>query len=227
MLYLIPHHHHPTTVTLSAARRMKLLEIIRRHKLPVIEDDYDYDFHYNSAPILPLASADHGGNVIYIGSFTKSLGLSVRIGFMVATPDFIEQATGLRKLMDIRGDNLSELALANLLADGTIERHLKKSNKVYKERRDLLCTQLTTRLGKAVQFTIPSGGMALWLRFAKKYPLAKIAAKAQSMGLHMSNGAQYCYGSAAQNGLRFGFASLNAREIHAVVNILEQLTTGS
>jgi GntR family transcriptional regulator/MocR family aminotransferase len=227
MLYLIPHHHHPTTVTLSAARRMKLLEIIRRHKLPVIEDDYDYDFHYNSAPILPLASADHGGNVIYIGSFTKSLGLSVRIGFMVATPDFIEQATGLRKLMDIRGDNLSELALANLLADGTIERHLKKSNKVYKERRDLLCTQLTTRLGKAVQFTMPSGGMALWLRFAKKYPLAKIAAKAQGMGLHMSNGAQYCYGSAAQNGLRFGFASLNAREIHAVVNILEQLTTGS
>ena len=83
MLYVIPHHHHPTTVTLSANRRMKLLDIIRNFKLPVIEDDYDYDFHYNKTPILPLASADHNGYVLYIGSITKSFASSVRIGYLV------------------------------------------------------------------------------------------------------------------------------------------------
>ncbi|WP_142686533.1 MocR-like pyridoxine biosynthesis transcription factor PdxR [Chitinophaga polysaccharea] len=223
MLYLVTHHHHPTTVTLSAARRMKLLAVIRKYKLPVIEDDYDYDFHYSSAPILPLASADHGGNVIYIGSFTKSLGLSIRIGFMIAPASFIQAAANLRRLMDLRGDNLSEQALANLLLDGTIERHLKKSNKIYKERRDLLCHLLSTRLGNAVQFTAPSGGMAIWLRFSKKYPLKKIAAKAAALGLQMSSGDQYSYGTAPQNALRFGFASLNNKEITAAVSILEKV----
>ena len=227
MLYIVTHHHHPTTVTLSAARRMKLLEVIRKYKLPVIEDDYDYDFHYSSAPILPLASADHGGNVIYIGSFTKSLGLSIRIGFMIAPEAFIAASARLRRLMDLRGDNLSEQALANLLADGTIERHLKKSNKIYKERRDLLCHLLTARLGKAVQFTIPPGGMAIWLRFSKKIPLKKIAAKAATLGLRMSDGEQYRYGTTSQNALRFGFASLNNKEIAAVVGILERILSST
>lgn len=223
MLYLITHHHHPTTVTLSAARRMKLLEIIRKYKLPVIEDDYDYDFHYSSAPILPLASADHGGNVIYIGSFTKSLGLSIRIGFMIAPASFIAASAELRRLMDLRGDNLAEQALANLLADGTIARHLKKSNKVYRERRDLLCELLQQRLGKVVTFTPPAGGMAIWLRFSPKISLIKLAEKARSKGLRMSSGEQYHYGGKSVNGLRFGFASLNNKELRAVVAILESM----
>lgn len=223
MLYLITHHHHPTTVTLSAARRMKLLEIIRKYNLPVIEDDYDYDFHYSSAPILPLASADHGGNVIYIGSFTKSLGLSIRIGFMIAPASFITGAAALRGLMDLRGDNLSEQALANLLADGTIDRHLKKSNKIYRERRDLLCHLLQTRLGDAVQFTIPAGGMAVWVRFSPKISLVKLAEKARANGLRIASGEQYHYGAASQNGLRLGFASLNNKELTAAVKILEKL----
>lgn len=223
MLYLITHHHHPTTVTLSAARRMKLLEVIRKYKLPVIEDDYDYDFHYSSAPILPLASADHGGNVIYIGSFTKSLGLSIRIGFMIAPADFIEGSASLRRLMDLRGDNLTEQALANLLADGTIERHLKKSNKVYRERRDLLCELLQSRLGDAVQFTVPTGGMAIWLRFSKKISLKKLSEKAGKMGMRITSGEQYHYGTTSQNGIRFGFASLNNKELAEAVAILEKL----
>jgi len=133
MLYVVPHHHHPTTVTLSAERRMQLLELIRDQNLAVIEDDYDYDFHYASGPILPLASGDHGGNVLYLGSMTKSLALSIRIGFLVAPPVFIREASGFRRLMDLRGDNLIEEALAVLLDNGDIDRHLKKTNKLFKE----------------------------------------------------------------------------------------------
>ncbi|TWV95107.1 hypothetical protein [Chitinophaga pinensis] len=70
-MYIVPHHHHPTTVTLSAARRMKLLSLIRKHRFYTIEDDYDYEFHYAHRPILPLAGADHAGYVLYIGSVTK------------------------------------------------------------------------------------------------------------------------------------------------------------
>ncbi|CAL1518963.1 PLP-dependent aminotransferase family protein [Chitinophaga sp. MM2321] len=223
MLYVVPHHHHPTTVTLSSERRMKLLAVIRKYQLAVIEDDYDYDFHYSSAPILPLASADHGGNVIYIGSLTKSLGLSLRIGFMIAPVSFIAEAGRRRRLMDLRGDNLSEEGLAAMLANGIIERHLKKSKKIYRERRDLLCHLLEVKLGDLVQFTPPSGGMALWLQFTGNASLPAIAAKAATQGLLMSSGSNYHYIAKPQHAMRFGFASLNEKELTAVVTILTKI----
>ncbi|MBV8251259.1 MAG: PLP-dependent aminotransferase family protein [Chitinophaga sp.] len=220
MLYIISHHHHPTTVTLSAERRMKLLEIIRKYKLAVIEDDYDFDFHYSAAPIVPLASADHGGNVIYVGSFTKSLGLSLRIGFMIAPEKFIQKAAALRRLIDIGGDNLVEEALAGMLENGSINRHLKKANKLYWERRDLAGELLIRHLPDAASFRLPQGGMAIWLQFAKHLKIPAIADKAGTFGLSMSYGYHYAYKSKPLNGLRFGFASLNNKELVSVVNIL-------
>ena len=72
-VYVTPHHQYPTTVTLPPERRLALLELARKHRFAVIEDDYDYDFHYERPPRLPLASLDDGGHVLYIGSFTKIL----------------------------------------------------------------------------------------------------------------------------------------------------------
>ncbi|HXP51343.1 MAG TPA: PLP-dependent aminotransferase family protein, partial [Bacteroidia bacterium] len=72
-IYITSHHHYPTTVTLSASKRMRLLALAEQYKFAIIEDDYDYDFHYDSNPILPLASADKHGMVIYIGTLSKTV----------------------------------------------------------------------------------------------------------------------------------------------------------
>jgi len=223
LLYIIPHHHHPTTVTLSANRRMKLLQLIRAYKLPVIEDDYDYDFHYSSSPILPLASADHGGNVIYIGSLTKTLASFIRIGYMVAPENFIQEAAELRKLIDIRGDNLLEEALAVLFNNGTMQRHLKKSVKLYHQRRDMLCSLLEKEISGIVSFTKPAGGMALWARFNKMHSLPAIARRASAQGLYMSDGSAYNLGTVNYNALRMGFASLNEKEMEEAISILKKV----
>lgn len=130
-VYVIPHHHYPTTVTLSVERRMKLLELSKLYSFAVIEDDYDYDYHYTSAPYLPLASGNHDGNVIYIGSFSKILEPSLRIGFMVAPRNFIDQCTALRKIIDVGGDGYMQNALAALIGNGELKRHLKKAKKCY------------------------------------------------------------------------------------------------
>lgn len=221
MLYIIPHHHHPTTVTLSMDRRMKLLDIMRRYRLIVIEDDYDYDFHYSSAPILPLASADHGGQVIYIGSLTKSLTPSIRMGYMIATPDLIQQAAQLRRIIDIRGDYLMEEAMAMFIRNGDLARHLKKTNKIYRERRDYFCDLLARQLGNKIDFSVPDGGLAIWARFHPGYPLPEIVARASSMGLLMNDG-RYYNGKENYNGLRFGFASLEQKEIDQTIEILRK-----
>jgi len=223
LLYIIPHHHHPTTVTLSAERRMKLLQLIREYKLPVIEDDYDYDFHYNRNPILPLASADHDGNVIYIGSLTKFLAPNIRVGYLAAPENFIRACAQLRMMLDIRGDVLLEEALAVLSNAGHIQRHLKKSVKLYHERRDIFCNLLEKELSGIVSFTKPQGGMAVWVRFDKKYPLPVIAQRASAYGLFMGDGSFYNSGNVNYNALRMGFASFNEKEMEEVVGIIKKV----
>jgi GntR family transcriptional regulator/MocR family aminotransferase len=222
LLYIIPHHHHPTTVTLSAERRMKLVQLVAEYNIPVIEDDYDYDFHYSSSPILPLAGAQHGGNVIYIGSLTKCLAPSLRMGYMVAPANFIAAAAQLRLLLNIRGDYLLEEAMATLFAEGHFQRHLKKSVKLYRQRRDMLCRLLETELGGAVTFTKPAGGMAVWTKFDKKYPLPAIAKKAAAHGLYMTDGSIYNSSATNYNALRIGFASLDEAEMSEIVEIIKK-----
>ncbi|MDN3582139.1 PLP-dependent aminotransferase family protein [Mucilaginibacter flavus] len=221
LVYVIPHHHRPTTVTLSAERRMRLLELARKYKFAIIEDDYDYDFHYASSPILPLASADYDGCVIYVGSFCKTIAPGIRIGFMVAPANLIIQTTRLRKMIDRQGEHLLEEAIANLLKNGDIGRHLKKANKLYRERRDLLCTLLREQLGQYLSFKIPDGGFAVWVKYADGFSPQEVSEKAAVMGLTLNDGRDYFYdNNPAHQYVRLGFASLNNKEIREAVDIL-------
>jgi len=222
LLYIIPHHHHPTTVTLSAERRMRLLQLIDQYQFPVIEDDYDYDFHYAGGPILPLASAGHKGNVIYIGSLTKSIAPPIRVGYLIAPANFIEQAAQLRRMIDIRGDSLLEEALAHLFKQGDMQKHLKRSVKLYHQRRDLLCRLLEQELGDIVSFQKPQGGLALWTKFRSDYPLPVIAAQAARNGLMINDGRMYDVDDQRFNALRIGFASMNEKELEETVRLLKQ-----
>jgi GntR family transcriptional regulator/MocR family aminotransferase len=223
LLYIIPHHHHPTTVTLSAERRMKLLHLIQHYRLPVIEDDYDYDFHYDNCPILPLASADHSGYVIYIGSITKTLGPLIKMGYIVANKDFIWQLINFKMIMEIRGDILMEEAVASLYSTGEMQRHISRSVKLYKSRRDYFCDLLVQELGDMVQFTKPLGGMAIWTTFNDNYRLSELSSKLGVRGIYLNDGSRYNSPSIALNSLRIGFASMNEKETTLFIKELSSL----
>jgi len=220
MLYVVPHHHQPTTVTLSSERRMHLLELAAKYQFAIIEDDYDFDFHYTSGPILPLASADYYGNVIYVGSFCKTIAPGIRIGFMVAPSNFLIQATRLRRLIDRQGEHLLEEAMASLLKNGDIGRHLKKANKLYHERRDFLCRLLQEQLGDYLSFKIPNGGFAIWIKYLHDLETAAVSEKANELGLSIGTGYDYYYDKAFKHSfVRVGFASLNEKEMEEAVSI--------
>jgi GntR family transcriptional regulator/MocR family aminotransferase len=225
LLYIVPHHHHPTTATLSPARRHKLLQLIERHGFYVIEDDYDYDFHYENSPILPLACSNHNGRIIYIGSFTKLLAPSIRVGYLIAAPEIVKKAINLRRLIDLRGDTFVEYLLAQMIINGDLGRHIKKSNKVYARRCDFICDLLTRKLSYAVEFTKPLGGMAVWLKFRPEFPVKKVLRDASHFGLSMMGMSFYQPGNPHHNGLRFGFASLSEEQITKAVMILVKLTS--
>jgi GntR family transcriptional regulator/MocR family aminotransferase len=210
-IYIIPHHHYPTTVTLSPERRIKMLSLAKKYNFIIIEDDYDYDFHYSSAPYLPMASYSHDGRVIYIGSLSKCFSSALRLGFIVAPDDLINAVTHLRKTIDIRGDILMEHSLAGLFETGEIQRHLRKSIKIYKERRDYMCAQIDTYLKNYVSYQVPSGGMAIWIKFKPDYLVERVASLLEKQGIAFSN--NILFSQHDLNSIRLGFASLNFKEI--------------
>jgi len=220
LVYAVPHHHYPTTVTLPPERRIRLLELAKICNFAIIEDDYDYDFHFASKPMLPMASIDRHGSVIYIGTLTKALAPAFRVGFLTGPKKFVDYATSYRRLIDFQGNTFLELGLAQLYRDGVIEKCIKKSLRVYKNRRDHFCELLQNELGENVSFSIPNGGMSVWTKF-NDIDLKKLSEQVNKKGLKMDDGGKYDSINAGHNYIRMGFASLNTSEQDQAIEIIK------
>lgn len=214
-MYITPHHQYPTTVTMPVENRMKLLTLAEKYDFTIIEDDYDYDYHYNRSPILPLASIDHSERVIYIGSFSKILVPSIRIGYMFAHTATINKCGQLRMIIDKLGDPIMERALAEMIANNDIDRYLKKAVNAYRDRRDLFCSILKKELKAEVSIDVPVGGMAVWVAFKN----VKISELIEAAAKHKLTLKIDLY-EHTEHACRFGFASMTLDEIEVNTQLL-------
>lgn len=220
MLYITSHHHYPTTVALSAQRRIELLELSAKYGFIILEDDYDYDFHYQGSPLLPMASADTQGMVVYVGTFGKSMASGFRSGFIVAPEPLIREMDKLLGIMDRHGDVLTELALGELIADGEIHRYLKKATREYKGRRDCLVQLLEEHFGEQVSCVSPSGGLAIWTEWPSNLNLMRFRKACSQKELYLPR--YLLYQSKKHSGMRIGFGSLTQSELGEVVGIMAE-----
>jgi len=220
LIYVTPHHHYPTTVTLSPARRVELLQLAIRYNFYILEDDYDYDFHYDNNPVLPLASLNTSGHVIYIGSFSKCLAPVVRVGYFVARPEIVNAANKLRRVIDRQGDPLLERSLSEFIKTGEMQRHLKKTVKIYRQRRDLFCRLLGEYVGDHVRFSKPEGGMSVWVTFKKRGILKTLPAKLAREGYLLETDNIFI---SKFNAVRMGFASMTSRETVEFMSVLKKV----
>ncbi len=218
-VYVCAHRDYPTTVKLSAERRLELLQLAKEYGFAIIEDDYDYDFQFEGSTMLPMASADANGMVIYLGKFGQSLFPSFQTGFLIAPENLISEATNYLELLDKQGDLIQEQMLSELINEGEIYRLMKKNIVIYKKRRDSLCNLLTTYFSETTQWEIPSGGLAIWLQFQPKISLVKLAKEAEKNGLHLPN--TILYQDKNTCAIRFGFGHLNEEEIEQVIKKLK------
>jgi GntR family transcriptional regulator/MocR family aminotransferase len=216
-VYVTPHHQYPTTVTLKAARRLALLALARAERLVIIEDDYDHEFHYDGRPILPLASVDQTGVVVYLGTLSKVLAPGLRIGYLVAPAAVLRSASAIRSLLDIQGDQATEAAVASLIEDGEVQRHVARARRVYANRREILAESLRRAFGDELEFTLPSGGMALWVRLHMSTDVEDWARKSVEQGVSWYTGRRYAFDDKAKPFARFSFAWLNERELPEAV----------
>ncbi|KPE50914.1 PLP-dependent aminotransferase family protein [Chryseobacterium indologenes] len=223
MLYLTPHHHYPTTVALSAQRRLELLELANEYGFIILEDDYDYEFHYDKSPILPLASADTNGMVIYIGSFGKSLAPGFRTGFIVAPENLMAEMRKYLGIIDRQGDILMERALGEMIEEGEIHRYLKKSLKVYQERRDYFALLLNEHLNGLIRFQKPSGGLAFWMEWTVPVNLMLLSRNCAQQNLFIPK--TLLYQNRDLTAMRIGFGNFNVEEMERSIAILSKNVT--
>lgn len=220
MLYLTPHHHYPTTVTLSAQRRLELLNLANEFGFIILEDDYDYDFHYDKSPILPLASADTNGMVIYIGSFGKSLAPGFRTGFIVAPENLMTEMRKYLGIIDRQGDIVMEHVLGEMIAEGEINRYLKKSVKVYQERLDYFVRLVEENLGNYLQFKKPSGGLAIWAEWKIPINLMQLSRNCGQNNLFIPK--TLLYQNKDLTAMRLGFGNFNFDEMEKSIEIFSK-----
>lgn len=221
-VYVTPHHQYPTTVTLGAGRRLKLLDIARRRGLTIIEDDYDHEYRFDGRPVLPLAvRAEAELPVIYVGSLSKLLAPAVRAGYVTTRPDLLACMAYRREAIDRQGDLPLEQALASLIEDGTLRRHARKARRIYAARRDFLASEIKRGLGDDVVFNLPAGGLAIWLRLRAGLNAETWSSNAARAGLSIAPGLRFALDAAnAPQAFRIGYANLDERDLKRVIAIL-------
>ena len=216
-VYVTPHHQYPTTVTLKAARRLALLALAREQRMVIVEDDYDHEFHFDGRPVLPLASADHAGQVVYIGTLSKILAPGLRVGYIVAPSPVLRNVAAIRSLLDMQGDQATEAAIATLMEDGELQRHVARVRRIYANRREILATSLRKAFGDDVEFTVPAGGMALWVRLRMSVDVDSWARRSLANGVSWYTGRRYAFDGKPKPFARFSFAWLNEKELPEAV----------
>jgi GntR family transcriptional regulator/MocR family aminotransferase len=220
LVYLTPHHQFPTAVRLPPERRLRLLVLAEQFGFSIIEDDYDHEFHFTHQPMLPLASADRWGKVVYIGSMSKILTPSIRVGYVAAAPPIVDRLALEAALIDRQGDPATEAAIAEMIETGEVKRHTRRALKVYGERRRVFAELLQAQLAGQLSFQLPEGGLAIWATVDPQVDLTAVAARAARRGLRFYPGDAFAMDGGAVAGTRLGFARLNPAELAQAVERL-------
>ncbi len=225
--FVTPSHQFPLGVTMSAARRLKLLEWAHRANSWIVEDDYDSEYRYESMPVASLQGLDHGldrrSRVIYIGTFSKTLFPSLRMGYAVIPPALLEPFVAVRGASDLFPPYLYQAALADFLNEGHFARHVRKTRQLYAERRSALVRALREEFGPQVEILGADAGMHLVMTLPPGLSDRKIAERAAEENLWLWPLSMAYAGANARQGFILGFASTRAEQMADAVRRLRQL----
>jgi GntR family transcriptional regulator/MocR family aminotransferase len=225
-VYVTPSHQYPLGTSMTAARRLALLAWARGGDRFILEDDYDSEYRYASRPLPALQGMDPLARVIYIGTFSKVLFPSLRVGYVVVPPSLWGAFVRLREALDIFSPTLAQAVLADFLRDGHFARHLRRMRKLYLGRRNALVERIEARLGGLLTTCSADAGLHLAALLPRGVDDREVLHRAAARGV-TGTALSSCYaGRRPQSGLVLGFGGSDERRIAGGVEVLRDVIRG-
>ncbi|HXZ81669.1 MAG TPA: PLP-dependent aminotransferase family protein [Terriglobales bacterium] len=222
-VYVTPSHQYPLGMTMSAARRLELLNWATRSGSWILEDDYDSEFRFSSRPIAALQGMDFSQRVIYIGTFSKVLFPALRLGYLVIPKDVVPAFIAAREASDLFTSTVYQAVLAEFITQGHFARHLRKMRMLYLQRRNALVDALGKELDGLLEILKADAGMHLVGLLPRRFQdvaVSEAAARERLSVMPLS----ICYlRPAPRPGLILGYAACGPNEIQEGVRRLSKI----
>lgn len=221
LVYVTPSHQFPLGVAMSLPRRLELLAWAGAHDAGIVEDDYDSEYRFADRPLEPLHGLDAGGRVVYVGTFSKTLLPGLRLGFVVVPPGLHRAVRTARSLADGHGPVATEAALARFMDEGLLARHIRRTGKVYGERRSALLAGLDGALAPYLE-PVPSAAGLHVCALLRSGDAATadavadaVAGRARAGGVLVEPLGRYRAEAGGRGGLVLGYGAIDAADVPA------------
>ncbi|MFC4944121.1 PLP-dependent aminotransferase family protein [Pseudonocardia sp. GCM10023141] len=211
LVHVTPSHQFPLGTAMSLARRTALLCWAERTGAAIIEDDYDSEYRFGGRPLEPLQSLDRCGRVVYIGTFSKTLLPKLRLGFLIAPASLQPALRAAKRLSDLHGDPVTQGAMAGLIDEGLLGRHIRRATRVYAARREAVLAGLREHLDGLLSPVPSAAGLHLCarLRPGVDVDLPRVVARAAEAGVGVESLADHCAATPPQEGLVLGYGAID------------------
>jgi GntR family transcriptional regulator / MocR family aminotransferase len=209
LVYVTPSHQFPTGVALSLRRRLELIRWAREHNSILIEDDYDSEYRYSGAPMPAMQGLAGGAPIIYCGTFSKVMFPALRIGYLIVPPNLVAVFRRAKWLADRHVPLHSQAALHQFMAEGILERHIRRMRQTYGLRRAALIESLETHFGSKACVLGEAAGMHAYVRIAD----GDLLSRAKRNKVQLREAREYFIGDAPDDTFLLGFSMLSERSI--------------
>ncbi|WP_324732474.1 MocR-like pyridoxine biosynthesis transcription factor PdxR [Pseudomonas paeninsulae] len=227
LAYVTPSHQYPTGVTLSLARRLELLDWAERHDSWIIEDDYDGEYRYSGTPLAPLAALDRQGRVLYVGTFCKIAFPALRLGYLVL-PAGLAESFARRRALDMRHSEIgTQAVMAEFIAAGHFQRHIRRMRGAARSRRDALLAGWPSAVPGCAPLPVVEAGLHLCVRVDSLARERELIAVAAAVGVELNALSDYWLADstepeAQRAGLVLGFAAVPEAQIGEALQALRR-----
>jgi GntR family transcriptional regulator/MocR family aminotransferase len=223
MVFVTPSHQFPTGAILSLPRRLNLVDWARRTDALVVEDDYDGEYRYEDQSLQSLQGLDTEGRVIYIGTFSRTVFSSLRIGYLIVPKPLISVFTSAKWLCDRHTATLEQETLAEFITSGLYERHLRRVRRRNAARREALREAIGKYLGDRVEVTGFGAGAHIALWPVARVSETEVIAKAAALGVAVYGISPYFLSAPSRYGFMLGYSRMQESDIREGVRRLSQV----